>query len=159
MPAADFQFDDREVEMELTKLVTLVLDIAIRIGTNGQVQSLQDALNQAIDCAALQAEAERLARSIGLNTLLAQAAGRTVRAECDREKMRALNSIIGSINGIGVGWEAMQFDQIGHAVDTNGNRRPETIQMISVPDTIDGRFRVIVRDRMGGVWQGFNLNP
>jgi len=157
-PAAPFQFDDREVDMELTKLVRIILDIAIRVGTNGQVQSLQDALNRAIDCAQLEMEALNLATPI-LGSTLGGIAAANVRTACDREKQNVLNAIIGAIEGIGIGWEVMQFDQIGYAVDTNGNNRPETLQVLTTPDTINGRFRAIVSDPMSGSWEGINLNP
>ena len=159
VPAADFVLEDREVDMELTKLVRVVIDLAINIGTNGQVPSLADALGRAIDCPGLEREAERLARGIGLPSALAQLAAAGVRQACDSQKQNVIDAIVDRINGIGIGWEVMQFDQHGRAVDTNGNGRPETIQTLGTPDTIDGRFRLIVRDPMGGVWEGTNLNP
>lgn len=157
-PAADFRFDDREVDMELTKLVRVVIDLAINLGTNGQITSLRDALDQAIDCAALEREAQMIAAGF-LPAFLARAAAAAVRRSCDQEKQNALDAIVGGIEGIGVGWEVMEFDQIGAAVDTNGNGRPERLQTLGTPDTIDGRFRLLVSNSMGGVWEGTGLNP
>ena len=60
---------------------------------------------------------------------------------------------------IGVGLAAMDFRQIGRAVDTNNNGRPETLQSMATPNTIDGRFRVVFRADLGGTWQGTNRAP
>ncbi len=158
-PRAPIRFDDREVRMEMTKLIRVVADLAISLGTNGQVPSLQVALERAIDCVQLEAETERLATSIGLSARLARAAAAGVRAVCDQEKQNVITRIIGGIEGIGIGWEALEFDMIGDAHDTNGNHRPETLQVHTVPDTLDGRFRLVVGTRFDGTWEGISLNP
>lgn len=159
VPQAPFVLEDRAVDIDLYKLVTIVIDLAIRLGTNGQVQSLQQALNQIIDCAALEARAYQLAQNIGLNNTLATIAAASVRNVCDREKQNAINAVIGGLNGIGLGIVSFDYDQLGHAVDTNGNGRPETLQVMTTPDTIDGRFRLLISDPLEGEWRGINRNP
>ena len=79
------------------------------------------------------------------------AAGQLVRAEHQRKGRAA------GIGGIGVTWEALDFDQLGHAIDRtpqDGLRRPEVLQSITVQDTIDGNFRFAIQDPMSGEWEG-----
>jgi hypothetical protein len=157
-PEADFMLDDRSVDVDLYKLVRIVIDLAINLGTNGQFTSLSAALNQIIDCAGLEAEAYRLAQNLGLGSL-SQIAATAVRTACDREKQRVIDGIVNGLNGIGLSLVTFDYDQLGHAVDTNGNARPEKLQRFTVPDTIDGRFRLIVTDPLGGIWEGTNRFP
>ena len=144
--------------MELTKLLRIAIDVAIRLATNNQVQGLQDALNRAIDCAGLEAEALRIATGV-LGMTLANPVATAVRQACDDVKQSVMNSVLGTVEAVGVGWELMVFEQLGMAVDTNANGRPETIQILMTPETISGSFRAIVRDPMGGQWEGINRNP
>ena len=46
-----------------------------------------------------------------------------------------------------------------HAVDTTGNHRPEFLQTMSTPNTIDGDFSVIIGSDLGGQWAGRNRSP
>lgn len=158
-PAAAFEIEDRVVSIELTKLVRVSVDVAVNVASNGQVSSLQDAMNQSIDCSGLRTESESIAASLGLSIILARAKGENVESACGAEKQRALDAILAQINSLGSGYEVMEFDQIGRAIDTNGNGRPEELQQLSVPDTIRGRFRLLVRDVMAGAWAASAVNP
>jgi hypothetical protein len=159
-PQADFVLDPREVDMDVYKLITIVIDLAISVGTNGQYQTLQAALNAAVDCNALAQRAYNFAtQTLGLNAALGLAAQISVRDACNDVKRDAINAIVGGLNGIGVGLAAMDFRQLGRAVDTNNNGRPETLQSMATPNTIDGRFRVVFRADLGGTWRGTNRAP
>lgn len=158
-PAADFVLQSRDVDVDFYKLVRIILDLAINLATNGQIPTIQDGLNQAIDCAALEARAYSIATNFGLNSILATAAATAVRRTCDNEKQNAINAIIGGLNGIGIGLIGFEFDQAGHAVDTNGNQRPEKIQLLSVPNSIDGDIQVGFSASLAGRWEGTNRSP
>ena len=62
---------------------------------------------------------------------------------------------MGAIAGIGIDWDAFEFDQHGRAVDTNpgdGMNRAEILQVLTAPDTLDGRFRFALSSDLGGEW-------
>ena len=54
------------------------------------------------------------------------------------------SSVVGELN--------VSFDQYGHAVDNNGDNNADILQVITVNDTIDGRFRLIGSSDLGGSW-------
>jgi hypothetical protein len=152
IPEADFRFNQREIDMELQKLVLLVVDTAVSIAT--PYNNLRDALGAVVNCSDLGDEARDFAQnSLGLNAIAAIGIGVLVEDQCND----ALDNIVDLVAGIGVSWEAMQFDQLGHAIDrtsADGLRKPEVLQTINVQDTIDGRFRFAIQDPMGGEWEG-----
>lgn len=152
IPEADFRFVDREVDMELQKLILLVLDTAVRLAT--PYNSLRDALGNVVNCGGLGDDARDFAQNtLGLNLVAAIGIGALVEDQCND----ILDDIVGGVGGIGVTFEAMDFDQLGHAIDqtpADGLRRPEILQTINVANTIDGRFRLAIQDPMGGKWEG-----
>lgn len=155
---ADFTFRDREVEMEVNKLVTLVANIAIYVATNGQVSGVEDALNRAIDCMAFAAAGRSIVESF-LGSSVGAASEPLLQNACAGVKFQAKNQIINALNNISIDWEVLDFDQFGRAVDLNGNRRADRLQSMSVDDTIDGRFRALGSARLKGEWEGINTNP
>jgi hypothetical protein len=134
-----------------------MLDLAITIATNGQLTSLQAALDQAIDCNALAAQAGTLAGQI-VGPLGAGAAA-AVLTICTNDKQALINAIIGGIDNIGLSQETLRFDQHGHAVDLRHDGRATVLQSIAVPDTIDGRFTLLVSSALSGRWEGQNTSP
>jgi hypothetical protein len=152
IPEADFRFVDREIDMELQKLILLVIDTAVRLTT--PYNSLRDALGNVVNCGGLGDDARDFAQNtLGLNVVAAIGIGVLVEDQCNN----VLDNIVDGIGGIGVTFEAMDFDQLGHAIDqtpADGLRRPELLQTINVPNTIDGRFRFAIQDPMGGKWDG-----
>lgn len=152
IPEADFVFRDREIDMEMQKLILLAIDTAIRIAT--QFNTLREALGNVVDCGGLGDRARDFAQNnLGFNVVAAIGIGVLVEDQCED----ALDNIVDLIGGVGVTWEAMDFDQHGHAIDrtsADGLRKPEVLQTINVNDTIDGQFRFAIQDDMGGVWEG-----
>lgn len=151
-PEADFVFTNREVRMDMYKLLTIVIDLALRLATNGQIPSLSAALNQLIDC-------QGLANGVLNATNGNQAAYAIVLTTCVSERQNAIDSITNGLNGVPLGLIDFDFDQRGHAVDTNGNHRPEFLQTMSTPNTIDGDFSVIIGSDLGGQWAGRSRSP
>lgn len=159
-PEADFQFNRRSVDMDLYKLVTIVIDLAIRLGTNGQIPSLQAGLNQLIDCNALQAAAYNFAaNTLGLGSIASTAAAAAVLRGCNNTKQTVIDGILMGLNGIGLSIVSFDYDQFGHAIDTNGNHRPETLQILTNPNTINGDFQVLIGADLSGRWSGRNRSP
>lgn len=151
-PEADFELVNRAVRMDMYKLLTIMIDLALRLATNGQITSLSQALNQLIDCQAL-------ATGVLNATNGNQAAYAIVLTTCITERDDAIDSITNGLNGVPLGLVDFDFDQAGHAVDTNGNHRPEWLQLMSTPDTIDGDFSVIIGSDLGGRWEGRGRSP
>ena len=156
-PVAPFEFPSREIEIELTKLLRIAIDVAIRVETNNQVMGLQDALDRAIDCVGLEAEALRLAG--GASSTLATIAASAVRQACEEVKRDTMDAVLGTVEAVGVDWEVLVFEQLGEGVDSNANGSADTIQVLTTPETISGRFRAVVSDPVGGSWEGTNRNP
>lgn len=152
VPEADFVLEDREVELEITKLILIALNVATRLATNGQFQTLDAALRSAADCPGLGMAAFDFARNtLGLSQGAAQLAQTTVVNQCND----VLTNIVGLIAGIGIDWDAFEFDQFGHAIDqtpADGLNRPEVLQTLQTPDTLDGRFRFALSSDLGGEW-------
>ena len=151
-PEADFTLEDREVEMELRKLILIALNAATRLATNGQFTTLQAALQNAADCPGLGLAAYDFARNtLGLSQAIAQLAQTTVTGQCND----VIQDIVDLIAGVGVSWDAFEFDQAGHAVDQNpqdGQNRADRLQVLTAPDTLDGRFRFALSSDLGGEW-------
>ncbi|MFO0722306.1 MAG: hypothetical protein U1E65_00900 [Myxococcota bacterium] len=159
-PEADFMFNRRKVDMDLYKLVTIMINLALNLATNGQIPNLQAGLNQLIDCSALQSAAYNFATgTLGLGPIPATAAALAVLNGCNRTRQNVIDAITNGLNSIGLSIVSFDFDQHGHAIDTNGNHRPETLQVITTPNTLDGDFEVLIGANMGGVWSGINRNP
>jgi hypothetical protein len=149
VPQADFVFTQREVQMEMRKLILLVIDTVVSIVT--PYMNLHDALSNVIDCNGLGQQAVNFVENtLGLSPLVAIPAGVLVTHQCNS----AINDIVNGIGNIGINWEAMDFDQHGHAVDSNGDGRPEVLQQWSVPNTISGHFRFAIQSSMSGQWEG-----
>lgn len=151
-PEADFVFTNRSVSMDMYKLLTIMIDLALRLATNGQITSLSQGLMQLIDCQAL-------ATGVLNATNGNQAAYLAVLTTCVTERDDAIDAITDGLNGVPLGLVDFDFDQRGHAVDTNGNHRPEILQTMATPDTIDGDFSVIIGSDLGGRWGGRNRSP
>jgi len=145
-PEADFVFQGRSVDMDLYRLLTLVLDTAISLATNGRIPTIDAALNQLIDCQGL-ADGVRNA----LNGNLAAYA--IVLSTCNNEKQNAIDAITNGIAGV-AGRASFDFDQNGRAIDRNGNHRADVLQLINTSHTIDGSFRVLIGADLEGVWAG-----
>lgn len=152
VPQADFVLQNREVELELSKLVLIALNVATRLATNGQFQTLEAALQNAADCPGLAQQAYNFAvNTLGLSMGAGQLAQSTVLNQCQG----VLQDIVDLIAGVGIDWDAFEFDQQGRAVDTNpgdGMNRAEILQVLTAPDTLDGRFRFALSSDLGGEW-------
>ncbi len=150
VPEADFIFENREVEMEFTKLILLAIDIAIRLSSGGMYQGLEDLFRNTV-CIDVADEAERLARANSLTRPFASLARRAALDSCvDLLVDNFTNRVIG---GIGVDWDAFEFDQSGRAIDRTGDHRPEVLQDHSVANSIQGRFRFVGSARLRGTWK------
>ena len=154
VPEADFHFDDREVELEMRRLILLVIDNAIFLATNGQQPDLRSALGAAVDCVGLGAGARSFAENtLGLSSIVAAGIEALVIDQCTD----ILDALVNGVANIGVDWDALEFDQLGHAVDLtpqDGLNRPEKLQELSTPDTITGDFRFALSSDLGGRWEG-----
>lgn len=155
----DLSIQDRHVGIDLYRLVLLMVDFAIEAATDGQFQSLADALDQIIDCVELRNGAQDFLSSIGLTDPIIQfAALSAVQNGCENVKDDVIGRVTGGLAGIPIGWTAFEFDQLGFVQDRTLNRHPETLQDINTPDTLDGDFTLLLSDPMGGEWMGITRN-
>lgn len=150
VPEAAFVFRDREVEMEITKLILLAIDLSIRVVSGGQYQGLEDLFQNTI-CVDVGLEAERLALQFGSTRPFAQLARTTAQSECVRLLVDEFTRQ--TIGQLGVDFDAFEFEQAGFAIDRNGDNRPEVLQTLANPDTISGRFRFVAGTSLGGQWR------
>ncbi|MCK6547210.1 hypothetical protein L6R52_15270 [Myxococcota bacterium] len=152
IPQADFRFDNREVQLEARKLVLMVLDFVVSLTT--PYANLRDALGGVVDCGGLGDQA----RDFAMNTLgLGLVPSLGIQALVEDQCNDLLDDLVNGVGGIGITWTAMEYDQLGRAIDTtsfDGLRRPEQLQQFTTPDTIDGDFTVGLSDDMGGRWEG-----
>ncbi len=150
VPEAPFQLEDRVVELELTKLILLAMDLTVRLVSGNEFLGLEDLFRRTI-CFEVAEEAERLALGSSTTRPFAQLARRSAEAQCVRLLVdRFVQETVGRI---GVSFDAFEFDQDGYAVDRTGDGRPEQLQRHATPDTLRGRFRFVAGTRLGGTWQ------
>jgi hypothetical protein len=152
VPAADFVFHPREVQLEMRKLILLIVNTVVSLVT--PYPDLMTALQAIIDCNGLGQQAVALAENppLSLPAVVAIGIGVTVTNQCND----AINQVVGGVGNIGINWEAMDFDQHGHAVDTSQppDNRADILQQWSTPNTIDGHFKFAIQSHMGGNWEG-----
>lgn len=149
-PQAALDFDEREVEIEVTKLILMALDLAVRYASANQFVGLEDMFRQTI-CYEVGVQAEQFALQSSATAPFAGLARQAAEDSCVRLLIdRVVNDGIG---GIGVDIEAFQFTQVGLAVDDDGDGRADVLQRIASPDTLDGRFRFVGSAHLGGEWE------
>lgn len=136
VPEADFQLNNRVIEIEMRKFILFVLDVITNVVTGGQQPTFRGALQNAIDCPGLVSNVSDPVARAALQTLC----------------VGIINNAVDGIANIGTNVDALEFDQYGHAVDTTGDGRANILQEITVDDTLDGRFRLVGSSDLGGRW-------
>jgi hypothetical protein len=149
VPAADFVFRERAVEIEITKLILLAIDLSIRVASGGQYQGMEDLFRNTV-CVDVANEAERLALQFGATRPFATLARQTAQQECVRLLVDELTRQ--TVGQLGVDWDAFEFDQLGRAVDRTGDRHPEVLQTHRTAASIRGRFRFVAGTSLEGTW-------
>ena len=141
---------DREVEADLVGLVRYIVNLVVSISTEGRARDLPQALEQAIDCQGVARAANDAARQMGLNGGIpgVDQMCQTAVAEAGRQ----VDEILGRI---GIGWEVMDFDQRAQVFDDNNDLLADELgRWPDGPGDLDGRFRLIWRAPIEGVWFG-----
>lgn len=150
VPQADLRFDDRAVELEVTKLILLAFDLAIRYASANMYLGMEDLFRQTI-CYEVGVEAEQLALQSSVTAPFAPVARQAAEDGCVMLLVdRVTNDVVA---GIGVDIDAFEYDQIGRAVDVDGDGRADELQNLGVADTLDGRFRFVGSVGLRGEWQ------
>jgi hypothetical protein len=152
-PANEVVFPDREVEVEMGRLIALVVDAIISFVSGGQYSDLRDLLESIIDCPGLaQDAADWAVQNLGIDPIFAAL---TIRPLIENQCDDAIDDIVDQVGLVTVSWDAFEFDQHGLAKDLNGDNVADELQLMSVPQGIrDGRFRALISSSMEGVWQG-----
>jgi hypothetical protein len=146
-------FDNREVEVEMGRLILLVVDTIVRVASGGQYQDLRDMLQQLIDCPGLAQDAGDWAvNNLGLDPIfVALTLEPLIRNQCED----AIDDVVNGVGLITVDWDVFEFDQHGVAKDFTGDQIADELQLMSVPNSLrDGTFRFIISSDLGGQWQG-----
>lgn len=99
---------DRKVNIEYSKFVSYLVDLMIQIFTG--YEGLKAALDDLIDCSAIQAMVEDLWASIGLGNIFGGVVpAPDIRAACNSLKPKAADLIGVLLKQIGVGWKILNF--------------------------------------------------
>lgn len=141
---------NREVEADLVGLVRYIVNLVVSISTNGRARDLPQALEMAIDCQGVQRAANDAARQMGLGQGLPG-----VEQLCQAAVAQAGQEIDNVLGQIGVGWEVMDFDQRARIYDDNNDLLADELgRWPDAPGDLDGRFRMIWRAPLQGIWFG-----
>ncbi len=142
-------FDDRDVEVEMGHLISLIVDAVIQFASGGQYNNLHDLLSGIINCSGLAHDAAAWAETnLGISHFVLEP---IIRNQCDN----AIDDIVDQVGLVTVSWDAFEYDQVGVAKDYDGDRIADELQLLTVPQGIrDGRFRALISASMEGVWQG-----
>lgn len=137
--AADFEFSNprREADIDVGGLVLLLIDAVTNAVTNGQYRTLHAALLGAFDCPGL---AARLTSNFVYQQL--------IESGCED----LIGNTVDQVFGVAVGWNVIEFDQLGRAVDTNNDNRADYLQNYATDDRLDGRVRTLGSESLGGRW-------
>lgn len=146
--AAEFSFGDprREADIDVRGLVLLVIDAVTSAVTNGQYRTLRAALLGAFDCPGL---------AVQLTSGISDPIQRTLaRTAIEDGCVDLIDGAVDGVFGVSVGWNVIEFDQYGRAVDTNGDHRADFLQNFgyATNDRIDGRVRTLGSERLRGRW-------
>lgn len=136
---ADFMFGDprREADIDVQGLVLVVLDAITNAVTEGQYRTLRAALQGAIDCPGL-------ATSVTSEAIW--------QALIETACVNLIEDAVDEIFQSTVGWNVIEFDQLGRAVDVNADHRADYLQNYAVSRRVEGRVRVLGRDELQGRW-------
>lgn len=136
---ADFSFGSprREADIDVRGMVLLVLDAVTNAVTNGTYRTFRAGLQGGIDC-------PRLATSVTSNVLWQP----LIETAC----VNLIDDAVDQVFGVVVGWNIIEFDQYGSALDTNGDHRADYLQNYAVDRRLDGRVDVLGNDRLEGRW-------
>jgi hypothetical protein len=143
----------RQVRMAISQFVLYVIDQAVRIATQGQYTTLNDALSALVDCAGFQTGVEGILCS-NLNICGAQP---SVGTACVQARGAVIARVTSALTEITVDWEVMKFDQKAVASDrAPGDGNADKLgNPPAAPGTIDnGSFEVLVGADLTGTWSG-----
>lgn len=147
-PEASLVLENREIGLEMHKLILLALDTAVRVTT--PYGTLDEALRAVVSCRDLgDAAYDYATDSLGISRFLANGVAGLVENQC----RNVLDRTVSGFAGIGVEWDAVQFEQRGNALDQNRDGHADALATPNDPGHLDGRFRFAVGASLGGTWQ------
>lgn len=142
----EIQLPDREVQMEIAKFVTAIVDFVTNLASGGQFPTLGDALAGLIDCPSLTAALE--------NALGTPLPG--VTPACNAAVSQVVDEMYAALDAIAVDWEVMQFDLrapvFDDDIDGNADRLGAPPQDAGLIE--NGEFTVLYDVDMPGSWFG-----
>lgn len=145
-------FPDREVEVEMGRLILLVVDTIVRVSSGGQYNDLHDMLSQIIDCGGLAQDAANWAQqNLGLSPIVALGLQTLIDDQCND----AIDDIVNGVGLVTVDWDVFEYDQHGVAKDYDADNVADELQLMSVPNGLrNGTFQALISASMDGVWEG-----
>ncbi|MFH1604029.1 MAG: hypothetical protein ABIH03_08985 [Pseudomonadota bacterium] len=134
--------DDREVEMEIHKLIKYIIDLIVQISAG--YNNLEEAIQDWIDCQDIEDAVNDLASDLGFGGTI------PVKAACEAAKAGVAADIGKLLSSIGISWTTFKFH--GHATIV-----PDTTVSppygIELKDGIwDGRVKIIIDGKLKGTW-------
>lgn len=148
----EVKFTDREVQMEISQFVLYVIDMLVRFATEGQYQTLDDALTALIDCGAFRVAVENfLCNSLGLCSPAPY-----VEDACVGVRDELIDQLTEALLAITVDWEVMQFDQRAIAFDNPVDGNADKLgNPPAQPGVIEnGDFEILFGADLEGTWWG-----
>lgn len=143
-------FAGRQVRMQISQFVLFIIDHLTRLATNGQYQTLNDALTSLIDCVAFTTQVENFLCS-SLGTCGPQPA---IAAACVATRDQVIGQITDSLLAITVDWEVMQFDARALVIDDPVDGSADKLgNPPGDPGTLErGDFQVLLGADLQGTW-------
>ncbi len=147
--------DPRQVKMEYSKFVSMLVDLLVQIFTG--YDSLDDALQDIIDCAAIGSSVEDFCESIGFIPNCGSV-GQSAEQACDNFKPNAAGLLQGLLDQIGVGWKLLNFT--GYATISTEDDPPygTNLGFSNFETSKDGKWqgnvKIIFDADMEGAWYG-----
>jgi hypothetical protein len=143
---AEVSFADRQVRVELGQFLMFVINMVIRIATNGQYDTLNEMLAGMVNCPGLESSIEA---SLG-QTL------NWITPVCISAVDELVSQLTEALNAVTIDWELMEFDQRATAYDDNADGSADRLGAPpSAPGLIEnGDFQVLLGGDMPGTWFG-----
>lgn len=147
-----FVLPQRRVRFQISQLVTYILNFVTDLASEGEFQTLEQALQSLVDCGALSQEvANSLCSSFGMCGMQS-----AIEGMCVESRNEVINQVISVLDAIMVEWEIMRFDQQATIFDDDADGSADRLSAPPAgPGLIsNGGFEVIFGASMDGTWWG-----
>ena len=146
----DIYFEEREVEMEMSRFVLYVINRSIDYATDGEYHTLDDALTASVDCVQVTTSVE----DAMCNTFGSCGGQSWVEPICVVSRDAVITTIENRLLAVAVDWEVMTFSQDAEAVDVNHDGRADLLGLPPAqPGRItDGEFEFVRDIDLTGNW-------